>query len=262
MITYPLANTAIQWFGKRWPTPAATPEVVVLHTTESSGWPHYGGGAKAPHLTVAPDMRHHRLVWRQHFDMARSARALRHAPGTVETNNRGAIQVEMVGTCRLRGPGLWWSTAPGWALEGIAEFLAWCNRQLGIPLVAAKGWPPYRDGASSPERMTGGQWLAFRGICGHLHVPGGNTHLDPADFPIARVLDMITREEDEGMAVSRDDANRIAAAVWGASFGEGRDEDPDPDNRITAGQRLANAATKKELADLEARLEAAIRQGR
>lgn len=247
MILYPRADHRIQWFGDGGPE--VTPKVIVLHTTEGSIWPSYEGGGKAPHLTVMPLMTRAQLVWRQHFPLERSARALAHPAGTVETNNRGVIQIELVGTCVRRGPGMHWPTAAPWALRGLAQMIAWAMGQFPIPLLAPASWPVYPASAGkSAARMTPSQWLAFEGICGHLHVPN-NLHGDPGDFPIQRLIDFI---QGEDMPLSKADLDQIVGAVWNAGFGPAND-------RETAGQRLAESASKADLQALEARLTALIK---
>lgn len=247
MIIYPRADNRIQWFGDGGP--AVTPRIIVLHTTEGTNWPAYDGGAKAPHLTALPLMTRAQLIWRQHFPLERSARALEHPPGTVETNNRGVIQIELVGTCVRRGPGMYWPTAPPWALRGLAQMITWAMTQFPIPLLAPAGWPTYPAGfGRTAARMTPQQWASFAGICGHLHVPN-NDHGDPGDFPIQRLIDFI---QGEDMPLSKADLDQIVGAVWNAGFGP-------PEDRESAGERLANAASKADLQALEARLTALIK---
>lgn len=255
-VTYPLADRRSQWFENRYPGVVSRPQVVVLHTTEGRTWNDYQDGAVAPTLTVMPLPQTRRLIWRQHYSVNRAARALR-ATAEGPTNNRGAIQVEMVGTCSKTGPGYYWPKANEWALQGIADFLAWVNQEWSVPLVAAKGWPDY---PSSPAidratRLSMKSWLAFRGVCGHLHVPG-NTHLDPGAFPIETVLGLARAKavQEDDMPLTDAEIAKIASAVWGAQFGGSA-----AGARETAGQRLAQAASQQDLAALEARLTAAMK---
>jgi hypothetical protein len=257
-VTYPLADARTQWFHGRWVSAQITPQVVVLHTTEGDDWPSYGGGATAPHLSVMPQVKTKRLLWRQHFPFDRSSRALEHPQNAVETNGRGAIQVELIGTCH-RNSGLrnalYWPDAPPWALNGLALFLRWVNATYGIPLRAPTGWPPFPASyGQSGARMGPAEWLAFRGVCGHLHVPH-NSHGDPGNFPIQRVLAIAGAKEEDEMSLSNDDVNRIASAVWNAQFGP-------PGTRESAGKRLGDAANQADLTALEARLTALIKESR
>jgi hypothetical protein len=193
---------------------------LVLHTTETTGLPDYGGGSQAPTLTAIPDMTAKRLIWYQHFDIDVSARALVNAPGGVETNTLNAAQVELGGTCDAAHRGAWgtrlagvdyvyWPEPPGWALQGLADFLRWLHRGHGVPLTAPPVWlaygpDPRRPGVTpasygaSPARMTPAQWEAFTGVCGHSHVPE-NDHGDPGALPITKLLALAgnTLQEDD-----------------------------------------------------------------
>jgi hypothetical protein len=189
---YPPADRTIQWINDTGTFQSGV-EKVVLHCTEGTGWPGYNGGASAPHFTVMGDFDQKRLVWRQHFRMDRYSRSLRNPAGGVQTNIDGAITVEIIGTCNRKTswkePHLHMWDLPEWALRGLADWVRWCHVEHGIPLVAPGLWPAY---PSSPTldaraRMSGAEWNAFRGVCGHLHVPE-NTHLDPGDFPIGDLL--------------------------------------------------------------------------
>ncbi len=197
---------------------AMTPRVGVIHTTEGTGWPGYRGGADAPHFTVRGG------EIRQHFPVNRSARALVNAPGGVETNTAGAVQIEIVGTCdprfKARHPSaLLVPDANADDLAGFLRVVAWLEKEWGIPRRdAARAWlaygvDPRRPGVTpasygaSPARMSGAEWLAARGWVGHQHVPE-NSHGDPGNFPI-RLLTGSTptpitpeSEEDDDMATA------------------------------------------------------------
>lgn len=197
-MTYAKSNTRAQWFHDNYPGSKIDPNVVVLHTTESRGWPGYNGGATAPNITGLPDMGRKRLWWRSHFPDDRSARALRNTAGGVETNTLNCHQVELVGTCdpanRHRWAGyvagedyIYWPEAPEWALDELAAYLADFHRRHGVKLTAPRFLPyPASYGASS-VRMSHAQWRSFYGVCGHQHVPE-NTHGDPGDLDVERVL--------------------------------------------------------------------------
>ena len=196
---YPPADRTSQWFGDTYAGVAITPVRLVLHSTETSGWPSYQQGASAPHLTVRADFEAKRLAWRQHFDLERSARALRNPAGGVETNHADCVQVEIVGTCDRAWSGaatlkMW--NLPDWAVRDLAAFVRWLASVTGVPLVAASAWPRYPN--DDHARMTGREWLDFRGVCGHLHVPE-NTHQDPGDFPAVELI-----EEARGVATPED----------------------------------------------------------
>jgi hypothetical protein len=193
MSNYTLADTKAQWFQDNHPGGSMNPNVVVLHTTEGTGWPGYSGGATAPHYTAMPDFKAKRLRWRAHFPDERSARALRNERGGVETNTLNCVQVELIGTCDPRTHKSWgashiyWPEAPEWALRDLGAFLADMHKRHGVRLVAPvfKAYPS--SYGASDVRFTDAQWRNFYGVCGHQHVPE-NSHGDPGALPIGKVL--------------------------------------------------------------------------
>lgn len=166
------------------------PDVLVVHTTETSGWPGYQGGGTAPHFTVMP-LPGVGVHVREHIHPALYAKALMNLPGGVETNRRGAVQVELVGTCVKGGPGYYWPDADDAVLEGLATYLRPVMTRYAIPLFAPRfqAYPASYGsrGRSNTVRMPGATWLRFEGVCGHQHVPE-NTHGDPGEFPVDRFL--------------------------------------------------------------------------
>jgi hypothetical protein len=193
---YGPANRTAQWFyGAVTTSPMGGVDRIVWHTTEGNGWPAYDGGAKAPHYTARPDFTAQRMEWRQHFPETVNARALQNDAGGVQTNLQNAVQVEIVGTCDQDHPTAGWLHSwdlPSWALDGLADFAADLNRRHGVPLTA---WQPFRAYSNATGvarenngiRMTGAQWNAFSGHCGHQHVPE-NDHGDPGALPIGALL--------------------------------------------------------------------------
>ena len=193
---YPGASTAY-WYQDDFGGDVMEVNVVVLHTTEGTSLPDYGGGASAPNLTAVPDFANKRLKWFQHFDIDRSSRALRNLSGGVETNTLNVVQVELVGTCDPTTHAKWtaagqahiyWPKAPDWALRDVADFLAWAHAEHGVPLTGPAAWPAYPSsyGATS-ARFTPAEWNAFKGVCGHMHVPE-NDHGDPGSIDFTRLL--------------------------------------------------------------------------
>lgn len=189
MTTYPLADTQAAWYQDNYPGGVMDPNCGVLHTTEGTTLPGYSGGATAPNYTAVPNLKAKRLDWFAHFPDERSSRALRNEAGGVETNTANAVQVELVGTCDPGTRDRWtregrsfifWPDAPKWALDALAEFVAWMNRQHGVPIVGPRGrWTPYPESyGAGGQRFTFAQWRKFYGWCGHQHVPE-NTHGDP-----------------------------------------------------------------------------------
>lgn len=199
MSTYSPADAKAQWFARAFPGSKLVVNCGVIHTTETTDWPGYEGGAKAPNYTAKPENK--RLVWRAHFPDEMSSRALKNLGGGVETNTANAVQVELVGTCSPATRDNWkkkglkqdqdfvfWPEAPEWALQGLAEFVADMNRRHGIKIQGPAKWQAYPAsfGQGNPNRMTFAQWRKFYGWCGHQHVPE-NDHGDPGALPWARV---------------------------------------------------------------------------
>ncbi|WP_260475690.1 hypothetical protein [Streptomyces sp. WAC 06725] len=191
---YPGASTAY-WYQKKYGGDAMESNVIVWHTTEGRTVPSYAGGAEAPNFTALPDFDRRRLVWYQHFDFDTSSRALVNRGGGVETNTLNACQVEIVGTCdpvthRRWGsaPHLYTPELPSWVIRDLAAFARWAHDQHGVPLSCGVQWRAYPSsyGASS-VRMSYAAWNAYRGHCGHQHVPE-NDHGDPGLLPMAAIL--------------------------------------------------------------------------
>jgi len=202
MTNYSKADTKTQWFQDDFPGAdmnlSEATEVVVLHTTESSSWPGYDGGSKAPTYTAMPDIANRKLIWRGHFPDEKSARALVNATGGVETNTLNCVQVEMVGTCDPKHSVSWdglkagvdyiyWPDAPYWALRAVADFLADQHIRHGLQLRTLPFLAYPASYGANAVRLTGSQWRAFAGVCGHQHVPE-NVHGDPGDIDIAAIL--------------------------------------------------------------------------
>src|SRR5690606_7302759 len=143
--------------------------------------------------------------------------------GGVETNTANVLQVELVGTCDPGTAAAWskagrqfifWPKAPQWALDDLADFIAWANRTHGIPIQGpGKGrvWKAYPAsyGAGS-NRLTHAEWRKFTGWCGHQHVPE-NTHGDPGalDFGyVKRKAKAVVKAGTAGAAKPRPTGDR------------------------------------------------------
>jgi hypothetical protein len=211
---YPLANTTAQNFASAWPgVIMPSLRVLVLHTTETSGWPGYSGGASAPTFTAYPDTVNKKLVWRQHFPLDMSCRALRNDPGGVNTNTTGTVQIELVGTSDSGGPGMFWPNAPDWALQDLADFCVWLRNEWGVPCTSTVRWVAYPAsyGFNASQRLQGSDWLNYRGILGHQHV-AENDHGDPGLFPIARLLQFTNTTPTEEFVLATKD--EVKAALY------------------------------------------------
>lgn len=233
---YPGASTAY-WYGSKYPGSSMESNVIVWHSTEGMSLPSYGDGTSAPNFTAKPDFAAKRLVWYQHFDFDVSARALVNKAGGVQTNTLNVCQVEIVGTCdptthRKWGtkPHLYTPELPDWAIRDLAAFAKWANTHHGVPLTSGVTFKPYPSSyGNSSVRMSAARWSAFKGHCGHQHVPE-NDHGDPGSLPMATILTAakggtITPPTSGDLDM---DAKTISNAVWG------RDEIPAPPSASTA----------------------------
>lgn len=212
-VYYPPANRD-QWFGDDYPgITMPTIEKLLLHTTETSGWPGYDGGAKAPTLTYHPKLH----VWRQHFAINQSARALRDPSETpVRENRDGVVQVEIIATCNpdLAGTFQYVTKLDDQALNDLSKFAAWLHTEWGLKLAKAPIWLPYPQSGwtESTARMTSEQFDAFKGICGHMHA-SGNDHGDPGAISIDRILTTAQRLTEDTMSLTQADIDAVAEAV-------------------------------------------------
>jgi hypothetical protein len=221
---YAAADKSAQWFAGAYPGKTMTPNCGCLHTTEGVSWPGYGGGAQAPNYTAKPNFGARRLDWRAHFPDEMSARALVNKPGGVETNTANVVQVELIGTCDPKHRVSWggrgvqfagehyvfWPDAPEWALRSLALFLVDQFKRHGTPVAAVPAWKPYPSSyGANGVRMSATAWRAFKGWCGHQHVPE-NDHGDPGAFPIASLLQLaqqiLNPQEDD---MTPDESKRL-----------------------------------------------------
>lgn len=194
---YPVANRTAQWWEDKFSRTTMNPvSKLLLHTTETAGWPAYSAGASAPSLTYNPWMAASSNRWRQHNYLDRSSRALRDPSGTaVRENQDGVVQVEIVCYCdpglyRQYGKGV--NVLPDHAYEDLGNLLAFLNREWSVPLRRAPEWDTYPP--SDSIRMTGPEYDAFTGVLGHQHA-SGNTHGDPGmtNAQVDRILTVAKR---------------------------------------------------------------------
>lgn len=216
---YPKADARTQWWEGAFPRGTfSSIEKLLLHTTETGGWPGYASGSMAPTLTYHPRLR----AWRQHCNVDRSARALVDPSGTAVRENRdNVVQIEIVAyadeaLARQRGH-LPVSELTDEQLGDLADFLAWLRAEWGGPPLAAPTFLPYpKSAGDSPVRMSGPTYDAFRGVLGHQHA-SGNSHGDPGALNVSRILQLaggaptITPTPTGGLTMS--DVSTILAAL-------------------------------------------------
>lgn len=195
---YPRASVA-HWYQGRYPGDPMNANTGVVHTTEGTSLPSYGGGASAPTFTLVPSIASKTVAVFQHFDVDRSARALVNKAGGVQTNTLNCVQVELTGTCDPKTHAKWtadnrahifWPESPEWALLEFARLVRWLSDEHGVKLASTVTWKAYPGSyGANGVRLSGSQWLDYYGWLGHQHVPE-NDHGDPGDFPMARVIAM------------------------------------------------------------------------
>lgn len=168
------------------------PDVLLFHTTEGMGWPGYAGGGQAPHDTVRA-IPGKGIEVRRHYEYGHFSKALANTSLPGETNRRGVIQVELIGTCdpKYKGNKNWyyWPEADDVVLQALADYYRPIMKTYGIPLVAPtfKAYPS--SYGNNGVRMTPKQFATWSGVCGHQHSPE-NDHGDPGNFPITKFLKM------------------------------------------------------------------------
>jgi hypothetical protein len=156
----------------------------VLHTTQSRDYhpstTEYYGHLNPPHFTLA--LKNGAAVMYQHYSIKVASRALANPPGGVETNRRSAIQIEIAWTAEKI------DELPDVMVEKLKSWMRWVELQTGAVRKAPKFFGSAQAyGTGSSTRMSGMEWDAFDGWCGHQHVPE-NSHWDPGVIDINRLL--------------------------------------------------------------------------
>ena len=157
----------------------AGPARGVLHTTE--GATRLGARSAFvqhnswPHFTITDETGTVEVF--QHLPISLAGRALKHPPGTVETNRHTAIQIEIVGFA---------AKSPSFSkayLDGIAKLMRWIEKNAHV----AKSSTVTFVSPGHETRLTDQAWVKYDGWCGHQHVPH-NLHQDPGAIAIAHLL--------------------------------------------------------------------------
>lgn len=147
------------------------PFKIVHHTTEGSSaagaFSAYKKNKSDPHFTVDTSTIY------QHIDTSLAARSLRNAPGGVQTNKDGALQIEVVGFAHLK-------KNPA-TLKNVARLCRWLENTHKVP----QSWPNGLPKTATPSGKDPGghnrnpvNWDTKAGHYGHSQVPE-NTHWDP-----------------------------------------------------------------------------------
>lgn len=188
--------------GKRWV--GTTAPIVVLHTLEFNGWPDPDRWDSPAHLVANPNTGE----IRQYIPMNKAAYAVR--DNDVE-NDEPTWQVELWGNAANvpRYSDVWY--------EGVAAVCDLFVLEYGIPIVF-EDFSHVEYGAYAPQRRTQDETRAFTGFLGHCHMGRGvDTHWDPGELDVARVLEfMVTNEEDDDVWI-RD----ITDETWAQLYADG-----------------------------------------
>lgn len=194
---YPIADVKTQWWENSFARATFSKiEKILLHTTETTGWPSYASGSMAPTLTYHPRLGQ----WRQHNYLNTSARALVDPTTTpVRENRDNVIQIEIIAyadeALAATVGGLPVSKMTDAQLQGLADFINFVRAEWGgPPLVSAQF--PYPKSRDASLRMSSSQYDAFQGILGHLHA-SGNEHWDPGALNVPRLMELANPGEDD-----------------------------------------------------------------
>jgi hypothetical protein len=213
--------------GGRVPRRRDAPSRIVIHTTETARLPGYRGGSVAPHFTIGvgdpgslPNEDPGKVrIW-QHISLDRTASALKHNPGTIETNHMGAhcIQIECItyigdqdkaGIVGNKGK---FPKALSKALAGLVDEITAALGDININIYPEKWSATGSYGEKASQRLTEAEWESFNGICGHEHVPN-NTHWDPGAFDIDEFMGYIIADQaDDPAGTAGEPSSPVQAA--------------------------------------------------
>jgi len=232
---------------------------IVLHTIEGSASPAMiAGHAYPPHVWYDPATRQ---LW-QTVPLDRFAFALEHPAGTIETNAARALQVEISGQAQNTPdwPQAWLDNLAEDVIVPMCQWVASVGGSIDLLDVPAPGAIPGSASEAAPQRFTEQAWQAFRGICGHRHVPN-NIHWDPgaldtnhiaahAALTVGGLLAAASTTEDEEMPKAYLSVADIPVLVSGLTY-RGYNGRPWPD--VLAGLLALEAEGRIERMPRDAR---------
>lgn len=187
---YPEADHKVQNFGSGNSTMPSINKVL-LHTTETSGWPGYGGAGGHPTLTYNPWSHQ----WRQHLPIRGSATALENA-GSFQTNRDHVVQIEIVAYSDLsvaKKYGHAVTDIDTKGLQDLADFLVWMKEHYNLKVRTGVDWKDYPAsyGTNNGVRLSVSEFENYHGVLGHQHAPG-NVHGDPGALAVHKIIDLAT----------------------------------------------------------------------
>lgn len=188
---------------------------LVLHTTESRGWPGYP--ANFPTITYNPWADKGKR-WRQHIPINQAATTLKN-DGSNQTNRLNVVQIEIVAYCdpKFDDSFAYVKNLTNEHYRELAEFLVWLQEEWEMPLSIARTWKAHPDSygtaADNGIRFSWRTYAAFKGILGHQHVPG-NLHGDPGSLDVGRLMVQVSTVIEERSRPNREpvDDEQIKAA--------------------------------------------------
>jgi len=193
---------------------------VLLHSTETGGFPGYNNGADQPNLTIDWASQVDRVEVRQHQSLLYGARALLDSPAA-PVNSMNVWQVEMVGTCDAKFAARYgYPYLPDLAdeyLAGLGAFLVKFCAAVGVSPETSVRWVPYPEsyGVGASQRLSLAQYGSVTGVIGHMHAPV-NDHGDPGSVNVLRALSLAgTRSvivgRSDGVLTNGDSGDKVAA---------------------------------------------------
>jgi hypothetical protein len=140
---------------------------------------YYRSSGYVPHFTVCAQLR----VVYQHLPLDVGGYALVDVAGGIRPNRAGSrvIQFEQIGHAAQIDAEM---SDDDWRWMG--DWLRQLCAESGVPFSFITPWVTYPAsyGLSAGQRMTGAQFAAYSGICGHQHV-AENEHGDPGEINLA-----------------------------------------------------------------------------
>lgn len=217
------------------------PTKIVLHSTETIGFPGYNNGQSAPHETWWFDPAINRFYKKQHIPHTLAARALVNLSGGVQTNRDGAHQVEIVGYCdKVKSDAVGGRYLPDQGdvfLKQLGLEIRELAKDIGCSTVlTSHAWIRYVGGPDLGQRMSQAEWDGFAGICGHEHVPE-NDHQDPGNTNIARAMLLSAPVAPPAMEWTRSDVSDFQGILEVAKDGKWG---PNTDTKATAYRCVAS----------------------
>lgn len=150
---------------------------LLLHTTEGGSSPEGVAGtlrSKNAWVHFIHDPIHNATV--QCLPLNVAGRGLAH-PWGPETNRSDCIQIEIVGFS-YASTAKQYGYDPKWAVENWGDAQYKSLAHLAARIKRNFNYGLRLRSFQHPKRFTGSEFVKFRGICGHTHVPG-NDHTDP-----------------------------------------------------------------------------------